>query len=151
MNTGTFAGRLGRDASLNHTPDGKPVLNFALAVDVGFGDRKDTLWIDAAVWGERGEKLQPYLTKGKPVTVSGDIGLRTFARRDGSPGAALTLNVQRLTLQGGSNGGQHADGQGPTPEQRAEVERSPAQAPAARPAPAAAAGESEFENAEIPF
>lgn len=148
MHTGTFAGRLGRDAELKHTPDGKPVLNFALAVDTGFGDRKDTLWIDAAVWGERGEKLQPYLTKGKPVTVTGDIGLRTFARRDGSPGAALTLSVQRLTLQGGSNGQSAGDGQGPSPAQRAEVERS-APPPAATRTAAPASAE-DF-NDDIPF
>ena len=148
MNYAHFAGRLGRDASLNHTPDGKPVLNFALAVDTGFGDRKETLWIDCAVWGERGEKLQPYLTKGKPVSVSGDIGLRTFARRDGTPGAALVLTVQRLTLQGGAaNGDQAPAGQGPTAAQRAEVERSPAPAPR-QPSPAAAGAD--FDD-DIPF
>lgn len=141
MNYGHFAGRLGRDAELRYTQDSKPVLNFSLAVDTGWGDKKETLWVDCALWGERGEKLQPHLVKGKQLTLSGDIGLRTFQKRDGSQGAALTVNVQRLTLQGGTSG--EAAREGPTAEQRAEVERG-----ASRPAPAAP--DDEF-NDDIPF
>lgn len=145
MNYGHFAGRLGRDAELRYTQDSKPVANFALAVDTGWGDRKETLWIDCSLWGERGEKLAPYLTKGKPLTVSGDLGLRTFEKRDGTVGASITLNVQRVTLQGA--GSTDAPHQGPTAAQRAEVARStPAPAAASR-APVAAG---DFDD-DIPF
>jgi single-strand DNA-binding protein len=106
MNQGTFAGRLGRDADLRQgdTP-AKSVANFSVAVDVGWGDKKRTLWIACAVWGERAEKLAQYLTKGTSVTVSGDVDLRQYEKRDKTAGAELTLNVQRLTLQGGGQGG----------------------------------------------
>jgi single-strand DNA-binding protein len=103
MNTGTFAGRLGRDAELRATPTGKDVMNFSLAVDIGFGDKRETLWVGCTMWGERGPKLVQYLTKGKQIAVSGDVGLRTYERKDGKGGAELTLNVQRLTLMGGGS------------------------------------------------
>lgn len=144
MNYGHFAGRLGRDAELRSTPSGQSVANFALAVDAGWGDNKQTLWVDCAIWGERAEKLAPYLVKGKQVSVSGDLGLRTFEKRDKTAGASITLSVQRLTLQGGGNG---EAATGPTSEQRAQVERAPA-ARAAAPAPAAA---TEDFNDDIPF
>lgn len=137
MNFAHFAGRLGRDAELRNTPDGKTVLNFALAVDTGYGDRKETLWIDCALWGDRSEKLAQYLTKGKQVTIAGDVGLRTFEKRDGSAGASITCNVQRLTLQGGN----------------AASEPAHQPAPAARPAAAAKpapSSDAEF-NDDIPF
>lgn len=138
MNYGHFAGRLGHDAELRFTQDSKPVLNFSLAVDTGWGDRKETLWIDCTLWGERGEKLHPHLVKGKQLTVSGDVGLRTFQKRDGSAGAALTVNVQRLTLQGGG-------------EQRPAAAPPPARpAPPPRPAPPAGPNTTPFDD-DIPF
>lgn len=102
MNIGTFAGRLGRDGEVRTTPSGKQVLNFSLAVDTfGGGDKKETLWVACAVWGERADKLAPFMAKGKQVTVSGDIGLRSYTTQSGEARAEITCNVQRLTLQGG--------------------------------------------------
>lgn len=101
MNTGTFAGHLGRDVELRATPSGKQVLNFSLAVNIGRGGEKKTLWVGCALWGERGEKLAQYMVKGKVVAVSGEIDLRQYETRDGKHGAELTCNVQQLTLLGG--------------------------------------------------
>lgn len=122
MNTGTFAGYLGRDAELRSTPSGKTVMNFSVGVSVGFGDEKKTLWVGCALWGERAEKLHPYLKKGKPVVVTGDIELRTYTTRDNEHGAELVLNVQRVTLIGGKR---DDEGQRPAAQRQA-----PAQQPA---------------------
>ena len=136
MNIGIFAGRLGRDGELRTTPSGKQVLNFSLAVDTfGGGDKKETLWVSCAVWGERADKLAPFMAKGKQVTVSGDVGLRSYTTQAGESRAEITCNVQRLTLQGGAE--KSAD---------RPTERAPAAAPAQRSAPA----QDEFDDT-IPF
>lgn len=101
MRHGTFAGRLGRDAELKQLPSGKDVVNFALAVDKGRGENKETLWLDCSLFGERAAKLQQYLVKGKSVTVAGDVDFRCYLKKDGTAGGTMMLDVQRLTLQGG--------------------------------------------------
>jgi single-strand DNA-binding protein len=101
MNQGHFAGYLGRDAELKSLPSGQSVCNFSVGVSTGWGDKKSTLWVSCAIWGERGEKLAQYLTKGSAVTVSGDVDVRAYKSKDGEPKAEITLNVQRVTLQGG--------------------------------------------------
>ena len=116
MNYGHFAGRLGRDAESRATPNGKSVCNFSIGVDTGWGENKKTLWVGCALWGERGEKLVQYLTKGTAVAVAGEIDIRTYQAKDGSTKAELTCNVQKVTLLGGG-------------EQRAKAEK-----PAAKPA-----------------
>lgn len=78
INVFTCSGRLGRDAELRYTAGGKPVLGFAVAVDVGYGENKSTLWVDCSLWGERGERLAEYLTKGSIVTVTGEASLQTY-------------------------------------------------------------------------
>ncbi len=124
MNTAQFAGRLGRNADLRKgdTPS-KSVCNFSIAVNVGFGEKKRTLWVGCALWGERAEKLAQYLIKGSAVSVSGDVDLRQYDKKDGTAGAEITCNVQRLTLQGGGESGER------DPPQTV-VEKSKAVAPA---------------------
>lgn len=97
MNIGIFAGRVGKDAVLRHTQAGKPVLGFSVAVDVYVGGgEKETLWVDCSMWGDRGQKVADYVTKGSSVTVQGRITLDSY---EGQP--KLKLDVQELTLQGG--------------------------------------------------
>lgn len=121
MNNCVFSGRLGRDAELRTTQNGKKVLNFPLAVEIGFGENKTTMWIDCALWGDRGERLVQHLVKGKEVVISGSISLTEFiTKRDGS-GAKdkkLSLTVNDIQMFGGgqsaknpeSGAGNTADG-----------------------------------------
>lgn len=123
MNTGTFAGYLGRDADLK-TVGQNTVANFSVAVATGWGDKKSTLWVSCAIWGERAQKLAQYLTKGSAVSVSGDIDVRAYKSKDGEARAEMTCNVQRITLQGGRTG-ERTDS--------APREQTPAAAPASAP------------------
>jgi single-strand DNA-binding protein len=102
----TIAGRLGKTAVLRRTQDGKPVLGFAVAVDDGYGANKKTMWFDCAMWGDRGEKIGQYLTKGTAVCVSGELGTREHEGK-----TYLQVRVNEVTLQGGGekSGGQAAD------------------------------------------
>lgn len=99
MNTFNFTGRLGRDSQLKAVGDTN-VLNFTVANDVGWGDKKKTEWIECALWGTRGEKIAQYLTKGQLVGVSGEVTSRGFPRNDGTPGACLEVRVNNVDLLG---------------------------------------------------
>ena len=85
-------GRIGRDA-VTREAGGKPVTNFALAVDSGYGDRKQTLWFDCSAWGERYTKLAPYLLKGSQVQVAGELGTREHEGK-----TYLTLRIAEIKL-----------------------------------------------------
>ena len=102
MNLGIFGGRLGKDAELNRRTTGEPVLNFSLAVDVGTKQEPKTMWIECALWGKRGEALQPYLIKGLKVTVTGRISLDEYtSKQDGSKRTAMRVTVSEIDLHGG--------------------------------------------------
>lgn len=124
MNVGQFAGYIGRDAETKTVGD-NTVTNFSLAVSTGWGDRKSTLWIGCAIWGDRGAKLEQYLTKGSAISVSGDIDVRAYKSKEGEPKAELTCNVQRVTLQGGKSDG--ADKPDKTLQQREREAAHPTQ------------------------
>ena len=100
MRQGYFAGRVGKDAELRHTPSGKPVLGFSLAIDTREKGEKHTLWVDVSIWGDRATALQPYITKGTAIAVSGDVGVRAY-ERNGEARAQLLLTAYTVTLLGG--------------------------------------------------
>lgn len=96
MKSIVIAGRTGKDAELRHTQDGTAVLQFSVAVDDGYGDRKKTLWFDCSLFGKRGQSLESHMRKGSQVTVSGD-----FSTREHDGKTYMQVRVNDLTLQGG--------------------------------------------------
>lgn len=148
MNVGIFAGRVGKDAVIRQTQAGKPVLGFSVAVDVYVGGgEKDTLWIDCSMWGERGQKVADYVTKGASVTVQGRITLDSY---EGKP--KLKLDVQELTLQGGKPDGGERQDEKPKAEHKPEGYSGKNGGGGSRSAPMAPTrGNDPFPDDDIPF
>ena len=67
--TTVITGRLGRDAVLRDAGSTK-VINLALAVNYGYGDKKGTQWYDIAVFGKQAEALVQWAVKGSIWCVS---------------------------------------------------------------------------------
>jgi single-strand DNA-binding protein len=96
-----FVGRLARDAELKHIPSGDPVLSFSVANDRGYGEKKQTTWVNCSLFGKRGEKLVSHLTKGAQVCVHGEIYTREWKTQDGATKTALECRVSEIDLVGG--------------------------------------------------
>ena len=91
----TLAGRIGGDAT-QRDADGTAFTTFNMAVDHGFGDRKETYWWSVSIWGKRGTALAPHLRKGSSVTVAGE-----FSKREHEGKTYLQCRASDITLQGG--------------------------------------------------
>ena len=97
-----LTGRLGKDAEVRQTQSGA-VAGFSVATDVGYGDRKQTLWFDCSIWGKRAESgLIQYLTKGQQVAISGELSEREHEGK-----VYKQIRVDGLDLMGGK---QQSDG-----------------------------------------
>lgn len=96
MNCFNAIGRIGKGAVTRFTQGGEPVTGWSLAVDSGFGDKKQTLWFDCSLWGKRGEKVCDYLKKGAQIGVTGEVGTREHEGK-----TYLQLRVSEVTLVGG--------------------------------------------------
>ena len=98
MNVWTFTGRLGNDAEQRVTASGDSVVNFSVAVESGFGDKRVTSWTRCAIFGKRGSSLVGYLLKGTQVAISGEVTLREYEDRDGARRSSLDVRVGEVTL-----------------------------------------------------
>lgn len=97
----TATGRVGKDAELRSLNSGDKILSFSVGSDIGYGDKKQTIWLDCSIFGARGEKLAQFLTKGTSVTVIGEFGQRTYQNKQGETVSAVTVKVMEVALQGG--------------------------------------------------
>lgn len=96
----TIAGNVGKDPVLRTTQSGDDVLGFSVAVDTGkdgSGNKRDPLWVDCSLWGKRARSLQPHITKGSKLALSGRPTVRAH---DGK--AYLGLSISDLTFMGGN-------------------------------------------------
>ena len=122
--------RIGRDAELRRTPQGKAVCSIAGAYDVGYGDNKKTQWIDCALWEKRAESLAQYLVKGQECMVTlDDVYIDIYEGQNG-PRSTLKARVVDIKLCGGrpqnnqnQGGGQNQGGY----QQQAKVSQNSGQ------------------------
>ena len=131
--------RVGNEPVARYTPDGKAVMDISLAFDYGRkgnDGRRPTQWVNATMWGDRVEKLQPYLSKGSQVFVTlSEPHIETYEKKDGSgQGSSLRARINDLEFVGGrreesSDGGDGAPMGGGAPAARGGGKPAAAKAP----------------------
>ena len=91
-------GRLGKDVEARYLEDGKMVASFSVAVNAGYGDKKQTMWVRVAAFGKTGEACNTYLKKGSLVFVEGSMnfdsktgGPQVWTRKDGTHGSSFDM------------------------------------------------------------
>lgn len=104
----TIVGYLGSDPEMRYTPSGQAVTSFSVATSRKYTNNSgqqvdETTWFRVSVWGAQAEACNQYLTKGRPVLVTGNLrpdpqtgNPRTFSRNDGSIGASYEVNANTV-------------------------------------------------------
>lgn len=110
----TVTGNLGRDAELKNA-GGTQVLSFSVASTKKDRNGEQTHWIDCSIWGQRGESLAQYLSKGTRVTVVGELTTREHNGK-----TYLQIRVDQLDF-----GGSKRDGGSDPKQQRREEPTRP--------------------------
>ena len=101
LNNCTICGRLTRDCESRFSQSGTCFANFTLAVERDFkkaDGTKDTDYIDCKLIGKRAESLAQYLTKGKPVCVTGSLNIRNYEDSQGNKRKAAEIIVDKLSF-----------------------------------------------------
>lgn len=105
INVFVFSGNCGGDMEVRFTPNGKAIGAVNVPCKSGWGDNQKTAWIQCKVFGDRAEKLAPYLKKGSPVTVQGRLEIDEW-EKDGVKHSRAVCIVD--SIQFGSSENQQA-------------------------------------------
>lgn len=102
MNAVILVGRMTRDAEIKTLDSGSKVVSFTIAVDRS-GKSKETDFIDCKAWGTTGDFISKYFTKGKPISVKGELQTRTWETENGKRKATEVRVDQVAFVPGSSN------------------------------------------------
>lgn len=110
LNKATLIGNLGKDAEMRYTQGGQAVATFSLATTETWTDKdgqrqEKTEWHRLVLWGKQAESLNQYLIKGKQVYIEGRLQTRKWTGKDGVERYTTEVNVNRVVLLGGGDGG----------------------------------------------
>ena len=89
LNQCSFIGRLGKDPDeLKVTSEGKPYIQFSLAVDQG---KTDTMWLNVTAWEKTAEVVEKSARKGTLVFVQGKLQMKKYKDK--------TTQAERLSVE----------------------------------------------------
>lgn len=95
-------GHITRDIETKQIPSGKTVGNTAIAVNNGFGDKKEVCFMECELWGKTAETAAQYLRKGAAVLFEGYIKQDTW-EKDGKKQSRHKLVVNSMSFMSGKN------------------------------------------------
>jgi len=67
------------------------VTDFSVAENIGYGENQKTKFYRISIWRDRGAKLQPHLTVGRPVYITGEVQASAYIDREGKAQAQLEI------------------------------------------------------------
>ena len=106
MNNVNLIGNLTRDPELKYSTGANQVAvcRFSLAINEGYGDKRETIFLNIVVFGKQGENCDRFLSKGSKVAVTGRIQTGSYTNRDGNKVNTFDIIANRVEFLSG--GGQ---------------------------------------------
>lgn len=96
MNKVIISGRTTADIELKATQTGKSVASFTVAVDTGYGENKQTSFLDVIAWEKMAELVSQYVHKGNKVLICGRLQTRTWEGKDGKKRKATEIVANEI-------------------------------------------------------
>lgn len=135
-------GNLTRDPQLKYLPSNMAVCEFGLAVNSRWRDRdgnqrEEVCFVDVSAFGKRGETINQYMSKGRPILIEGRLKFDSWTAQDGTKRSKLSVVADNFTFVGSREaGGERGQDSSGAPAARAAEPpptHEPAQAPQAPP------------------
>ena len=90
------AGRLTKDADFSETKKGTPMSKFRLAVNDRRND--ETLFVNVLCFGKMAENLNPMLTKGRLVSITGKLKIDDYEDENQQKKSSVCIMADEISL-----------------------------------------------------
>jgi single-strand DNA-binding protein len=92
---------MGKDIEISYAKDGKPYGKFSLVTERWAKDAEGKNlvdWHNCSFFGERAEKLGPYLKKGTLIYLEGRVEYNRYINKEGNETVATNITVENVTI-----------------------------------------------------
>lgn len=120
MNRVDLIGRLVADPSMKAITTGTEMCTMRIAVDSGYGEKKETAFLHIICFGKTAVNCDRFLAKGRQVAVSGRITTGSYTKGDGTK--VYTTDIVADSVEFLGNGDAPSDATKQTTEEVAQQE-----------------------------
>jgi len=75
-------GHITKDLELKYSNDGMPICSFNIAVNNGYGDKREAVFIQVTAFKKTAENINEYCKKGDAILVDGYIKQENWEEKD---------------------------------------------------------------------
>jgi single-strand DNA-binding protein len=100
MNSLNIVGNLTGEYELKYTADNKPIGKFFIAVNTGYGDKKQTSFFNVVCFGNAAANHGNYIGKGSKVGITGSIKQNRWEAQDGTKRSAVEISAHQVDYLG---------------------------------------------------
>lgn len=111
MNKTIVTGRWTKDIDFKALESGKTLAKSSVAVDDGYGNKKQTYFFDVEMWGKTAENVANHSGKGRKILIEGRIKQDRW-EKDGQKFSAVRIvaeNVEFLDYKDNGNGNESSN------------------------------------------
>jgi single-strand DNA-binding protein len=106
-----LSGRVARDAAVRTISTGRDIHNvteFSLAVDRGFGDKRQTMFVQVQAWDKTGERAALECKKGTPIILDGELWREEWTDKEGHKQSKTRVTMRRFHVLAWADESSHA-------------------------------------------
>lgn len=93
----TIIGHVVADAEQRADKQGKPVTNFKIAVNQGYGENKSVGWYKVVCFGKTAEWAGKNIKKGQACLASGELKMEEWTGKDGHKNVSPEIVASQVT------------------------------------------------------
>lgn len=92
-----FIGHVGNVSDMRQSKNGTDVIDFSLAVSIGYGDYKRTQWVKVTAWDKRASLVSRFVKKGDKVqVVASEFDVEAWQAKDGTIKGQLSVTAASI-------------------------------------------------------
>jgi single-strand DNA-binding protein len=96
LNKVIFIGRLTRDPETTEVGAESTVTKFGLAINNGFGDKREVAFVDVTAWNQPGKFTQTHFKKGNVILIEGRLSMDQWETDKGEKRSRLYITAERV-------------------------------------------------------
>jgi single-strand DNA-binding protein len=96
LNSVQLIGRIANDLEVRYTANETAVMNFTLANETGFSDKKQTNFLPVTIWGKVAENTANYCSKGSKVRIGGEVRQQNYNDKSGARQSKVYINAKEV-------------------------------------------------------
>ena len=97
LNSLTIVGRLVHTPKFRKTDSGTTIASLSIAVDKGFGDKKQSSFFDCVAFNKTAELIEKYMAASSvPVIIEGQIQQRKWDDKEGNKREKVEIVIDRI-------------------------------------------------------